>query len=46
MVGVAHARSLLEGVKFFSEIPGQKGLILVDPRARILMTVISVVVDG
>jgi hypothetical protein len=30
----------LEGVKFFGEIPDQKGLILVDLRARILMTVV------
>jgi hypothetical protein len=43
---VAHARSLLEGVRFFGEIPGQKGLILVDVRSRILMTMVSMAVDG
>jgi hypothetical protein len=31
----------LEGVKFFGEILFQKGLILVDMRARILMIVVS-----
>jgi len=59
---VAHARLLLEGVKFFGEIPYiwrlhaegedfvlrklQKRLILVYVRVRILITVVSMAIDG
>jgi len=41
---VAHARLLLEAVKFSSEI--SEWLILVDLRERIQITVVSTAVDG
>jgi hypothetical protein len=43
---VAHARSLLEAVKFSERFPAKEWLILVDLRERILMTVVSTAVDG
>jgi hypothetical protein len=36
----------LEAAKFSGEISGQKWLILVDLRVRILMVVVSTVADG